>query len=237
MTQQGVKSALRSLEVMEFFADYREANVMSVARALGYPQSSTSQLLHSLSEVGHLRYDARRRTFSVGARAGLWGSTLSHRVFGVHDVAGLVEEVAAATGRETHLCDVIAAKAHYLIGSAWRPNPRAPVSLLESAAGLLFLASMSDEDAFAYAAPCTSDADTLASALRAIRGSAYAVRADSTGTELAISLGRWPGSALSLYGARFSTAEQETLLARRLREMVRSWRDRGRRNRRSPCQA
>lgn len=59
-----VKSARRVLEVFEYFARVqRAAGVGEVARALGYPQSSTSVLLHSLALQGYLSHDRQRRTF------------------------------------------------------------------------------------------------------------------------------------------------------------------------------
>jgi hypothetical protein len=136
LPREGVKSAGRALEIMEFFADCREAGVMDVARSLGYPQSSTSELLNALTSLGYLRHDERRRTFSVAGRAGVLGSSLSARAFGLGDVSGLVEEVAAATIRETHLCEMRAGNVHYLMGTSWR-SP-APASLASSAVGVLF---------------------------------------------------------------------------------------------------
>ena len=170
MASERVKSAERALEIMEFFADCREAGVMDVARSLGYPQSSTSQLLTALTSLGYLRHDARRRTFSVAGRAGLLGSSLSARAFGLGDVSGLVEEVAAATTCETHLYEVLAGKVRYLIGTSWRSPTPAP--LTSSAVGVLF------------------QADHLE----------HAICSDARGVELAFALNRRPRLALVLCG-------------------------------------
>src|SRR6185312_9132731 len=48
-----VKSAERVLEVLRYFnADRQEATVMDIAREMGYPQSSTSELLQCLALLG-----------------------------------------------------------------------------------------------------------------------------------------------------------------------------------------
>lgn len=58
-----VKSAGRVLQILEFFDDVkREANVVEICRALGYPQSSTSVLLRSLVQLGYLAYTPKGRS-------------------------------------------------------------------------------------------------------------------------------------------------------------------------------
>lgn len=75
MTKGVVKSAARVLEILEHFADRRQAsNVGEIAAALRYPQSSASVLLHSLEALGYLSYDAERRHFMPTARVALLGS-------------------------------------------------------------------------------------------------------------------------------------------------------------------
>jgi len=222
-----VKSGGRSLEVLAFFADCREASVMDVARALGYPQSSASELLKTMTGLGYLRYDARRRMFAAGARAGLLGAALSARVLGVQDVAGLVEHVTAATTLETHICDVIGDRVHYLVGPARRRSERAPAPLLGSAAGLLFLAAMRDADAASLAAReggAALSAPSLAEQLSRVRRTGHALLCGGNGAELAIALNRQPGLALSLTGAALKCEEEAAGLARRARDTVRRWR-------------
>src|SRR4051794_8560152 len=70
-----VKSAARVLEILEFFDEERApATARKVAQALGYPQSSTSALLHSLVASGHLRLDARAHTYLPSLRVAMLGS-------------------------------------------------------------------------------------------------------------------------------------------------------------------
>ena len=78
-TEQVVKSAQRVLEILEFFADFRcEASVMDVAEALGYPQSSTSALLRSLTALGYLQHDREERTFSSTPRVAMLAGGISN---------------------------------------------------------------------------------------------------------------------------------------------------------------
>jgi DNA-binding IclR family transcriptional regulator len=76
-----VKSAQRTLEILEFFADYqRPANVTQIAEALRYPQSSTSALLRTLTALGYLNYDRRARTFMTTQRVAILGGWLKNGV-------------------------------------------------------------------------------------------------------------------------------------------------------------
>jgi DNA-binding IclR family transcriptional regulator len=59
-----VKSAVRVLDIFEFFATRRRpATIQEVATELGYPHSSATTLLNSLRDRGYLGYDANSRTY------------------------------------------------------------------------------------------------------------------------------------------------------------------------------
>lgn len=69
------KIAKRVIEVFEFFGDNnRQATVMDIVRQYGRPQSSTSELLASLVEMGLLYKDARSRTYTPTPRLATLGS-------------------------------------------------------------------------------------------------------------------------------------------------------------------
>jgi len=60
--RSGVKSAVRVLELLEFFDRIeRPATLSEIARELGYPQSSASMLVGSLIDRGYLSVSADRR--------------------------------------------------------------------------------------------------------------------------------------------------------------------------------
>lgn len=77
-----VKSAGRALEVFEYFAaQQRAVTVADVTNALGYPQSSTSVLLKSLTNLGYLEYDPRTRCYVPTLRIALLGSWIQDSFF------------------------------------------------------------------------------------------------------------------------------------------------------------
>ena len=71
-TATPVKSALRVLELLEFFAEWRRpASVKEIAQSLGFPQSSTSVLLKSLRESGYFDHDPRTGMYAPNVRLSL----------------------------------------------------------------------------------------------------------------------------------------------------------------------
>ena len=72
-----VKSAVRVLEVLEYFDSVqRAASVTEIAGALGYPLSSTSMLLQSLVDRGYLA-QGEKRVYRLTPRVKLLGGWLS----------------------------------------------------------------------------------------------------------------------------------------------------------------
>ncbi|MBY0420814.1 MAG: helix-turn-helix domain-containing protein, partial [Parvularculaceae bacterium] len=69
------KVAKRVVEVLEFFdEDHPQATVMDLVRRYKWPQSSTSELLSSLVDLGLLYKDGAARTYSLTPRAAMLGS-------------------------------------------------------------------------------------------------------------------------------------------------------------------
>lgn len=82
MTRSVVKSAARTLEVLEFFsATRRPASVADVVEALNLPQSSASVLMRSLVTLGYLEYFAESRLFRPTLRVGLLGDWIAPALF------------------------------------------------------------------------------------------------------------------------------------------------------------
>jgi IclR family transcriptional regulator, acetate operon repressor len=94
-----VKSAARVLEVFEYFDRIRRsATVTEVARALGYPQSSTSVLLRSLVELGYLEQDEGRRSYLPTPRVTLLGSWVEPLLAPGGEIMRLMDELGGQTG-------------------------------------------------------------------------------------------------------------------------------------------
>jgi len=96
-----VKSARRVIQVLEFFDETRaDASVMDVARALDMPQSSTTELLKCLSDLGYLSYDPRHRRYMPTHRVALLGSWIQAPYLGEGRLVQMMEELGEQT-RET----------------------------------------------------------------------------------------------------------------------------------------
>jgi DNA-binding IclR family transcriptional regulator len=64
MRRPPVKSAVRVIEIFEYFAEARRTLALKdIVDRLGYPQSSTTNLLKSLVSMGYLHYDRVERTY------------------------------------------------------------------------------------------------------------------------------------------------------------------------------
>lgn len=144
---------MRALEILEFFDDIQaEASVLQVARALGYPQSSTSALLRTLHSSGYLHYDPWQRTYVTSVRAailGSWVGTNFAREGRVIEVMRRLNEdtgntimLAARNGLYSQYIHVVqatsAARLHLSVGTV-RP-------LVASGTGFVFLSRLSDPE-------------------------------------------------------------------------------------------
>jgi len=92
-----VKSAGRSLEVLELFRDVKKPlRLTDIADALSLPQSSASMLLRSLIRMGYLiRHD---RTYAPSMRITLLGSWLNDAMFKQGNLMNLINEISRITG-------------------------------------------------------------------------------------------------------------------------------------------
>jgi DNA-binding IclR family transcriptional regulator len=155
MTDTGthlVKSARRVLEVLEYFDSERPAaTVTEIARALSYPQSSTSVLLRCLRQLGYLYYNRYHRTYRLTARAALIGCWAEEGNFRGGKMVRLIDNVAARVDQTVMLsinnCDYEVHHVHVVRGSS--PAALAARSgdhegVLHSPQGELVLASYPD---------------------------------------------------------------------------------------------
>ncbi|WP_066261731.1 IclR family transcriptional regulator [Hydrogenophaga flava] len=94
-----VKSALRVLELLEFFAEWRRpASVKEIAQSLGYPQSSTSVLLKSLKESGYFDHDPRTGMYAPNVRLSLATAWVEEQLYSEQSLLRMMERVLAETG-------------------------------------------------------------------------------------------------------------------------------------------
>lgn len=116
------KIARRVIEVLEYFDDdHREATVMDIVRRYNRPQSSTSELLSSLVELGLLHKDVYSRSYSLAPRAALLGTTGQGGPMRDGQLVRLVDRLVAQTGLSVGLFSVVGLNAQ-IIG--WYRGPR-----------------------------------------------------------------------------------------------------------------
>jgi DNA-binding IclR family transcriptional regulator len=97
-----VKSAVRAIQVLEFFDEVRRASsVAEVADHHGWPHSSASMLMRSLVSLGYLHYDPNHRTYLPSMRVALLGDWVQEEsVLKNSQVTALMHQLNAET-RET----------------------------------------------------------------------------------------------------------------------------------------
>jgi DNA-binding IclR family transcriptional regulator len=148
-----VKSTGRTLQILEFFDHHQgPANIAQVARALDYPQSSTSEIMRSLNVLGYLSYDIRNRTFMSTSRVRLLGSWVMDELHGEDKLSSLVRKVNAISGQTAYLAIRNKLEAQYIqVAQATTslrlhltPGQRRP--LLQSASGRALLKDVSDAE-------------------------------------------------------------------------------------------
>lgn len=116
------KIARRVVEVLEYFDDtHREATVMDIVRRYDRPQSSTSELLSSLVELGLLYKDPYSRSYSLAPRAALLGAAGQSGIVRDGRLVGLIDRLAAQTGLSVALFGRVGLKAQIV---SWHAGPR-----------------------------------------------------------------------------------------------------------------
>lgn len=145
------KIAKRVIEVLDYFDDnHREATVMDIVRRYDRPQSSTSELLSSLVELGLLYKDPHSRSYSLAPRAALIGSSGQSDVVRDGRLIRLLDRLVAQTGLSVALFGMVGLNCQIV---SWRPGARASSAtrnlwggmqepLSQTAAGWLLLSTV-----------------------------------------------------------------------------------------------
>jgi DNA-binding IclR family transcriptional regulator len=143
-----IKSAQRALEVLEYFQSGRsEATVMDIARSMGYPQSSTSELLSCLVALGYLTRDRSARTYRPTARVAVLGARVQPNLFREGRLLPMMDELAREAGAQVVLGNRVGLNIQYIHAvshdeSEPRMREGASASLAHSAMGKAVLASL-----------------------------------------------------------------------------------------------
>ena len=110
-----VKSAKRTLEILELMERLRRpARVSEIAKLLGYPQSSTSVLINSLTQLGYLNFNPETHEFAPSIRVALVGGYLRFDTLHAFQVLDLLSAVQQHTGLTTILSSRNGVHAQYV---------------------------------------------------------------------------------------------------------------------------
>lgn len=163
-----VKSAGRTLQILEFFDDMRRpVNMTEISRGLGYPESSTSLLLRSLVTLGYLDYDRHRRKYRVTSRVRLLGSWIDTDLFQNDKVLHLMEELNAEAEDAIILASRNGLNAQYIhivqARTALRLHltPGTERSIVQSTTGLVMLSRLSDSEIAVLVRRANAELDSL----------------------------------------------------------------------------
>ncbi|MBV1686460.1 helix-turn-helix domain-containing protein [Novosphingobium sp. G106] len=115
-----VKYVERIFEILDYLADGTSiATVMGISRHFGRPQSSTSQILLTLVELGMIWRDPTRRTYHLSPRAALIGTFGQPAILRDGRVVRLVDRLVSLVGFPVAIVARNGINAQIV---HWRPN-------------------------------------------------------------------------------------------------------------------
>ena len=147
------KIARRVIEVFEFFDTSKAASVMDIVRTYGRPQSSTSELLTNLVEMGFLYKDLHSRSYSPTPRLAALGTAAQPDILRDGRLFAFMDRLAASTRGTAVLFGIVGTDVQAFHASAGRPEAAwalargASETLSRSTAGLLLLSTLGAEQA------------------------------------------------------------------------------------------
>ena len=148
-----VKSASRTLEVLELFAEERRPmRLHEIYTILNYPQSSATNLLKSMVVMGYLNYSRTSRTYLPTMRVGALGNWLPGYIYSDESYRWLVNELQRRTDETVGLATQNDLFVQYILLKAPEhefkmPPPVGTMRLLvDSAAGLALMSEMKDRE-------------------------------------------------------------------------------------------
>lgn len=162
-----VMIAKRVIEVFEYFDDdHRSATVMDIVRRYGRPQSSTSELLSILVELGFLYKNARARSYSLTPRVAILGAAAQPRLLRHGGLLSQMERLARNTGCGVALIGMVGVQAQiysWMASLGWTGKSLAAGSsepMSSSVAGMLLLSTQAPDVCSGMLRRLNAEADT-----------------------------------------------------------------------------
>ena len=148
------KIAKRVIEILEFFSENSDrATVMDIVRRYGRPQSSTSELLSSLVEMGLLYKDSRSRSYSPTPRVAALGTSAQPEIIRDGSLFSFMDHLAEDSARSVALFGMVGTYVQvFRLSPGAEPaiggvRYGASEQLSASTAGLLLLSTIAPEQA------------------------------------------------------------------------------------------
>jgi DNA-binding IclR family transcriptional regulator len=151
MRRTAVKSASRTLEVLELFQEeQRPLRLNEIYHLLEYPQSSCTNLLKSMVMMGYLNYNRATWTYLPTGKVASLGNWLYNFLFGQGEYQALLQRIQSATDETVVLAtqnDLFIQYVTVLTPShahKMPPTEGAMRVMTKSTAGLALMSKMSD---------------------------------------------------------------------------------------------
>ncbi len=185
-----VKSAVRTVELLEYFAGSPGMHALTaVQEAVGYPKSSLYMLLRTLVELGWVETDATGTRYGIGVRALLVGASYIDGDETVAAARPALDRLSDDTTETVHLArldgtsvvTLATRRARHHLRPSTRVGRRLPVH--STALGKVLLAGLGDDRVRAllpetlppYTPHTITDRERLVEELAAVRELGYAV--------------------------------------------------------------
>lgn len=152
MSESQVKSAMRALEVMEYFHSMKQPRSMSeISTVLGYPQSSTTVLLKTLVSMGYLNFNRTERLYFPTLKVTDLGSWVPKKIFSSESILNVLQEIHEETGETVSITtkNDIYVQYNKIIQSIhalrYHVNESELRPLTQSSAGWMLMSTMNDK--------------------------------------------------------------------------------------------
>ena len=110
-----VKSAARSLDLLELFARCRDDLTLNdVCKAMGWPKSSTLGLLRTLRDRDYLATGDRDHSYQLGPRVATLGAAFLQRTDLVREGLAIIRDVSHRCDETVHLAALRGSQVQYL---------------------------------------------------------------------------------------------------------------------------
>lgn len=161
---RAVKSAGRVFELLEIFEQLRKpATVAEIVKASGFPQSSTSMLLHTLTRMGYLCWNPEDRTYLPSLRLNMLGGWVHDMALPRSNLQLAMQELSKRTNLTVLLGQRVGRLVQYayVVYSESHRGADVPIGavrpLTDTGLGYALMAAMSPEQARRAAVACLAE--------------------------------------------------------------------------------